>query len=84
MIITVYLMNIGPQCLYSRRSAGLVSCGCTKALSHPEAMVCQYQEGLCEQVGIPIVACVCLSWSSLSPESHTERGAQSYQWDLTL
>lgn len=64
----------GPQCLYSHRSAGLASCSCTKALSHPEATVCQYQEVQCEQAGIPIVACVCLSWSSLSAESHTERG----------
>lgn len=76
--------NTGPQCLYSHWSAGLASCSCTKALSHPGATVCQYQEGQCEQAAIPIVVCVCLSWASLSAESHTEMVGQSYQWDLSL
>lgn len=61
----------------SHRSAGLawrLSCGCTKALSHPEATICQYQEGHCVLAGLSIVVCVCLSWlSPLYQQRPTQR-----------
>lgn len=47
-----------------RALAWRLSCGCTKALSHPEAPMCQYQEGQCVRAGRSIVVCVCLAWLS--------------------
>lgn len=64
-----------------RALAWRLSCGCTKALSHPEAPMCQYQEGQCVRAGRSIVVCVCLAWLSpfLSAETNYRAGRQCYQ-----